>query len=91
MDNIAGPVDADKLETCLWMLRANLDSPELEPLIAALEALKQSPGDQVRLDRVKAAFNELNILQGAVLTYAPYMSVLLSSDPFGDDSGTRKG
>ena len=85
MDNIAGPVDADKLETCLWMLRANLDSPELEPLIAALEALKQSPGDQVRLDRVKAAFNELNILQGAVLTYAPYMSVLLSSDPFGDD------
>ena len=85
MANIAGPVDADKLETCLWMLRANLDNPELEPLIAALEALKQSPQDQTRLAVVEAAFNELTILQGAVLTYAPYMSVLLSSDPFGDD------
>jgi hypothetical protein len=85
MDNIAGPVDADKLETCLWMLRANLDSPELEPLIAALEALKQAPRDQALLARVETEFNELNILQGAVLTYAPYMSVLLSSDPFGED------
>ena len=85
MDNIAGPVDADKLETCLWMLRANLDSPELESLIAALEALKQAPRDQSRLDRLQAAFNEMNILQGAVLTYAPYVSVLLSSNPFGED------
>ena len=85
MDNIAGPVDADKLETCLWMLRANLDNPELEPLMAALEALKQAPRDQARLARVEAAFNELDILQGAVLTYAPYLSVLLSSNPFGDD------
>ena len=85
MNNIAGPVDADKLETCLLMLRANLDSAELEPLIAALEALKQAPRDQTRLARVETAFNELNILQGAVLTYAPYMSVLLSDNPFGDD------
>jgi hypothetical protein len=85
MDSIAGPVDADKIETCLWMLRANMDSPELEPLIAALEALKQAPRDRALLARVEAAFNELNILQGAVLTYAPYMSVLLSSNPFGDD------
>lgn len=85
MDNIAGPVDAEKLETCLWMLRANLDSAELEPLIAALEALKLAPQDQALLARVETAFNELNILQGAVLTYAPYMSILLSGDPFGND------
>jgi hypothetical protein len=85
MDNIAGPVDADKLETCLWMLRANLDNAELEPLIAALETLKQAPGDPALLARVETAFNELDILQGAVLTYAPYMSVLLSVNPFGND------
>jgi hypothetical protein len=41
------------------------------PLIAALEALKQAPQDQTLLDRVEKAFNELNILQGAALTYAP--------------------
>ena len=57
------------------MLKANLNSAELEPLIVALETLQQAPLDQARLARVEAAFNELNILQDAVLTYAPYMSV----------------
>lgn len=85
MDNIAGAIDAQKLETCLWMLRANLDSAELGPLIAALEALKQAPRDPVPLAGVETAFNDLDILQGAVLTYEPYVSVLLSGDPFGDD------
>jgi hypothetical protein len=85
MDNIAGAIDAQKLETCLWMLRENLDNAELGPLIAALEALKQAPRDPVLLAGVESAFKDLDILQGAVLTYAPYVGVLLSSDPFGDE------
>jgi hypothetical protein len=85
MENIAGAIDAQKLETCLWMLRSNLDHAELGPLIAALEALKQLPPDPVLLAGVETAFNELDILQGAVLTYAPYVGVLLSGDPFGND------
>lgn len=84
MDNIAGSVNADKIETCLQMLRANLDDAELDPLIASLEALKQAPGDAELLARVKGVFNELGILQGAVLTYAPYMMILMSGDSFGD-------
>lgn len=85
MENIAGAIDAQKLETCLWMLRSNLNNAELGPLVAALEALKQAPGDPALLAGVETAFNDLDIFQGAVLTYASYVSVLLSGDPFGDD------
>ncbi len=73
------------------MLRDYLDSNELGPFIAALEALKQAPQDQALLARLESAFHELKILQGAVLTYAPYVGVLLTSDPFENGSGTAGG
>ena len=38
------------------MLKANLNSAELEPLIVALETLQQAPLDQARLAHVEAAF-----------------------------------
>ena len=67
------------------MLRTNLDAAELGPLIAALEVLKQAPRDPVLLAGVETAFNDLDIRQGAMLTYAPDVGVLLSGDPFGHD------
>lgn len=70
------------------MLRAYLDDAELGPFIAALEALRQAPSDQLVRDHFEAAFNELKVLQGAVLTYAPYVGLLLTSDPFENDPGT---
>jgi hypothetical protein len=81
-------VDAQKIETSLRMLRAHLDEAELGPFITALEALKQAPQDQASLVRLDAAFKELKALQGAVLTYAPYVGFLLISDPFESDPGT---
>ena len=34
------------------------------------------------LDRLAQAFDDLGPRQGAVLTYAPYVGLLLSDDPF---------
>lgn len=82
MDKPLVTVYPDRIETSLQMLRTYLDSPELLPLFDALEALQQTPDDPARLVRLKSTFGGLGILQGAVLTYAPYLVEILSDDSF---------
>jgi hypothetical protein len=79
-----GTVDSQRVEISIRMLREHLDDVAVEPLIVALQALAESPQDPALINRLEEVFAELNILQGAVLTYAPYVSILLSDGPFGD-------
>ncbi len=65
------------------MLNQHLDAEEIKPLLAALEALREDPQNETRFDQLIKAFDDIGPRQGAVLTYAPYISVLLSDDPFG--------
>lgn len=82
--NIAQNIDVTKLDNAIKMLGSYLDSEDIKPLVSALEALKADPLNESRLADVLSAFNGLGPAQGAVLTYAPYVSVLLSDDPFGN-------
>lgn len=59
--------------------------PQIAPLIAAMEALAQAPGDVARRSAVEGAFAGLGIRQGAVLTCAPYLAELFASNLFGKD------
>ena len=65
------------------MLKQHLDGDEIEALVTALEALKAEPENEVSFGQLLKAFDDLGPRQGAVLTYAPYVSLLLSDDPFG--------
>lgn len=76
-------VSIEGLENAINMLNTYVNVEEVEPLIAALDALKQAPQDHARLVDVATVFNELGSSQGAVLTYAPYITIMLSDDPFG--------
>ena len=76
-------VNIEGLENSINMLQTYVNNEEIQPLLAALESLKQAPQDHARLVEVATAFNELGSSQGAVLTYAPYISIMLSDDPFG--------
>ncbi len=76
-------INVEGLENAIHMLEMYVDNEEIKPLIAALESLKQAPKDHSKLVRVATVFNELGSSQGAVLTYAPYVSIILSDDPFG--------
>ena len=76
-------INVEGLENAISMLQTYVNNDEIQALIAALESLKQSPQDHSRLVRVATEFNELGSSQGAVLTYAPYVSIILSDDPFG--------
>ncbi|MEA1049947.1 hypothetical protein U5801_09010 [Lamprobacter modestohalophilus] len=76
-------VDAEKVDGAIRMLATYLDGEEIGSLMSALEALRADPQNASHLDRVVHAFSALGVAQGAVLTYAPYLGILLSDDPSG--------
>ena len=78
----ARPVNIENIDTAIRMLEQYLDAGEIRPLLAALEALKDEPENESRIDRLVESFGELGTQQGAVLTYAPYVGVLLSNNSF---------
>jgi hypothetical protein len=75
-------IKAERIDETIQMLMAHLELKDIEPLVSALEALKEDTHSDARLAQVLHAFNKLGPYQGAVLTYAPYVSILLYDDPF---------
>jgi hypothetical protein len=82
MAKMTRKVDPVELEASIESIRQYVKDSSIEPFIAAIEALKKDPGNEILFSEFSDAFGELGIAQGAVLTYAPYMSVLLSNDLF---------
>ena len=76
------PIRAESIESSIRMLEQYHGREGIEPLLDALAALQENTQDESRLDRLVAAFEALGSRQGAVLTYAPYIGILLSDDPF---------
>jgi len=83
--NITNNVDSEEVGNAAQLLKKYVKDASIEPLISALEALKQDPNNESLLAQFKNTFKELGIAQGAVLTYAPYVTILISDNPFGDD------
>lgn len=77
------PLSVENLDGAIQMLKQHLDAEDIRPLLTALEALKEDPENESCFDQLVKAFDDLGPRQGAVLTYAPYVSILLSDDPFG--------
>ena len=76
-------VNVEGLENAINMLQTYVDKDKVKPLLTALELLKEEPQNHEKLVEVATAFNQLGPNQGAVLTYAPYIAIMLSDDPFG--------
>jgi hypothetical protein len=82
--NRGQPVKVADIDLALRMLKTFMDTQEIHPLLSALETLKTDTQNEAYQAQVINAFNDLGILQGAVLTYAPYLNVFISDNPFGD-------
>lgn len=82
MAKISENVDTGKIAASLEGLKAFVKDESIEPLISVLEALKQDPNNETLLLQLSDTFKALGIIQGAVITYAPYISLLLSYDLF---------
>ncbi len=72
------------IDIALQMLRRYMATQDIDPLLSALETLKTETKNEAYQLQVVDAFNDLGILQGAALTYAPYLNIFVSDDPFGD-------
>lgn len=77
-------IDAASIEESLAMLERYLAAEDIGAVVAVLREMLERPEDGTLLPRLSAAVDELGILQGAVLTYAPVIVGLLSDDPFSD-------
>ncbi|MCG8100446.1 MAG: hypothetical protein JAZ05_15280, partial [Candidatus Thiodiazotropha taylori] len=75
-------IQVERIDETIELLKQHLETQDIEPLILALERLKADTNSDENLTGVLHAFNELGSYQGAVLTYAPYVSILLYDDPF---------
>jgi hypothetical protein len=64
------------------MLKQYLPEDDIAPLIDVLEALAADPRNETLLGQLSDVFDSLGLLQGAVLTYAPYVSIVLAGDLF---------
>jgi len=82
--NKGQPVKVADIDIALRMLETYMDTQDINPLLSALETLKTDTQNEAYQAQVIDAFNDLGNLQGAVLTYAPYLHIFVSDDPFGD-------
>lgn len=82
MSNPSRVIDARHIETSIMMLKQYVGDDDIAPLIDVLESITADPRNEALLDQLSDVFDGLGLLQGAVLTYAPYLSTLLSNDLF---------
>ena len=77
-------INVADIDIAIQMLETHLDAQDIRPLVSALETLKSETQNDAYQEQVIDAFNDLGTMQGAVLTYAPYLNIFVSDDPFGD-------
>ena len=82
MTNITHDIDIVKIEGSIKMLKTYLNDSDIGHLLSMLEELKKDTGNESILVRISDALNELGTTKGAVLTYAPYIGIILPDDPF---------
>ncbi|WP_018233550.1 hypothetical protein [Thioalkalivibrio thiocyanodenitrificans] len=80
---VRNDLDIARIDEAIQMLVTYLDPDDIRPFVTAMEALKTDPKNADLQLQVVNAFNDLGSRQGAVLTYAPYIGVLLSDGPAG--------
>ena len=85
MAKIIHDIDTVKLDISIKLLKQYVNDSSIEPLISAIEAVIKEPDNESLLEALADAFAALGIIQGAVLTYAPYVCSLVSDNLFGDD------
>ena len=84
MSNPSRVINPQQIETSIMMLKQYVREDDIAPLIDVLESMAVDPRNEALLDQLSDVFGRLGLQQGVVLTYAPYLSTLLSDGLFDD-------
>ncbi len=77
-------IDPKKVNDAIRMLRLYITDFDIEPIISILEALDPKNNNDKLMEQLRIKLMALGPAQGAVLTYAPYIALVLADDPFDD-------
>lgn len=72
------PIIVRRLQEDVTMLKTYLDENDIKPLLDSLETLLDEPDNEAAFLKMLTIFNELGFHQGPVITYAPYIKVLVA-------------
>lgn len=75
----------DKIEVSIKMIKLYVNDVDASEVIAVLESMLTAPEDvslEPHLQQLSDSLEALGIYKGAVLSYAPYLNVLLSENLF---------
>lgn len=76
-------VNIERIDESIRLLRQFVTAVEIEPVIDVLEALKLDPDNSSLVVQLADEFTDIGPLQGQVLTYAPYIGILVSNNSLG--------
>ncbi len=79
-DQRSKPINLSSIDHSIQMIEQNIEGEAIDVLVAALKALRATPEDRSCLGQLVTAFDAIETQQGAVLTHAPYVGVLLTDD-----------
>ena len=82
MINNTHNIDVVEIGVSIEQIKKYITDSSVDPVIAVLEMLQQTPSNEMLLIQLAETLNNIGVFQGAVLTYAPYISFLISDDPF---------
>ena len=85
MNIITRKADATKIEESIQLLNKYVNDANIKPVILVLDELKRDPDNESLIAKLADTLKTIGVMQGAVLTYAPYIAILISYDLFDDD------
>ena len=72
------PIIVRRLQEDVTMLKMYLDENDIKPLLDSLETLLDEPDNEEAFVKMLTIFDGLGFHQGPVITYAPYIKVLVA-------------
>jgi len=80
MPDISYNVDVKKVSVSIDMIKRYVDAVDTSGVIAVLEEMIKTPEDDSLKVKLMDSLQPLGIYQGTVLSYAPYVAVLLMNN-----------
>jgi len=75
-------INTVEIDTSIKSLKKYVTDIDIEPIISILETIKREPTQLAHLTQLSEILDTFGVRKGAVFTYAPYITFLLTENLF---------